>query len=284
MDCDHIHEAAVRRWGPAQLEQAARRWVWNQTQDEQLQDVQRDWESALERVLDDWRGISQTQRRALTDRIRELAARGDVEGLAYMADVVDTGPGADALRQAMEDLAQRAGERIADEAASQGVSVTPRTGDLGALKGYAAATAALLGQGLALSAGREALRVHHAGAEVATTVSRVQAHLEGLSEATVRDLTGGALSNAQNRARIATLRGALEDSDNPIPAYYANETLDGNTCGPCAAVDGRWLGVDLDQVERIYPNGGYTDCQGRERCRGTVVAVFRPETTGQPTP
>ena len=35
----------------------------------------------------------------------------------------------------------------------------------------------------------------------------------------------------------------------------------------------------LAEVERLYPNGGYVDCLGRERCRGTVVAIWRPETT-----
>jgi hypothetical protein len=67
-----------------------------------------------------------------------------------------------------------------------------------------------------------------------------------------------------------------------VPAYYANETLDANTCRNCAAVDGRWLGNSLEEVERTYPNGGYIDCLGRERCRGTVVAVFRPETVDDP--
>jgi len=92
-----------------------------------------------------------------------------------------------------------------------------------------------------------------------------------VQEFTNLDQLGGALSNAQNTARIATMRSA------PVAAYYADETLDQNTCGPCADVDGKWLGNDLDNVEELYPNGGYRDCEGRERCRGTVVAVWRPE-------
>jgi hypothetical protein len=86
-------------------------------------------------------------------------------------------------------------------------------------------------------------------------------------------MLGGSLTNAQNTGRIETLRAA------PEAAYYANETLDGNTCRYCREVDGRWLGNSLDEVETTYPNGGYVNCQGRERCRGTVVAVWRPETT-----
>jgi hypothetical protein len=95
--------------------------------------------------------------------------------------------------------------------------------------------------------------------------------IDGLTDRPLRDQLGGALSNAQNTGRIATLREA------PSAAYYANERLDANTCRFCREVDGRWLGNTLEEVERTYPNGGYTECAGRERCRGTVTAVWRPE-------
>jgi hypothetical protein len=48
-------------------------------------------------------------------------------------------------------------------------------------------------------------------------------------------------------------------------------------------VDGKWLGNTDDpntpaRVAEVYPNGGYRFCEGGPRCRGTIIAVHRPET------
>ena len=82
------------------------------------------------------------------------------------------------------------------------------------------------------------------------------------------------MTGAQNRGRIETMKAG------PEGAVYASEVLDPNTCGPCRAVHGRWLGNtgDLDMIEATYPGGaygGYVGCEGRSRCRGTVVGVWR---------
>jgi hypothetical protein len=259
---------------PPPVEALARRWVWNDLQDQQLQAVQADWETALARVLANWRSIAADQRMQLLDQVLDAVEASDLQALATMAVNVDDAT--DELAQAMRALAEQAAQRMADEANSQGVDITPVAGNLNGLDQVAAATATLLGTGLALSAGREALRIRGGQRTPAETTRGVQDHLEALSDVTLTDLAGGALSRAQNQGRVETLRAALEDGDGPEPAYYANETLDRNTCKPCEHVDGRWLGNDLDQVDRIYPGGGYVDCRGRERCRGTVVAVFRP--------
>lgn len=255
--------------------QLALRWVWSDMQDQQLAAVQSDWEQAVARVLANWRGIIARQRLEVLDQVLAAVEAGDPQALTKMA--VHAEEGTAELSRAMRDLAAQAGRRMADEANAQGVDITPTSGPVGPLDDHAGAIATLLGQGLTISAAREALRVRGPQYTPSQTTRRVQDFLEGLSDVTLRDLAGGALTRAQNQGRVETLRDA-EGGDGPEPAYYANETMDRNTCSPCAAVDGRWLGNDLDQVETIYPGGGYVDCLGRERCRGTVVAVWRPET------
>jgi len=39
-------------------------------------------------------------------------------------------------------------------------------------------------------------------------------------------------------------------------------------------VDGREYGPDISAAERDYPTGGYKECKGGPRCRGTLVAVY----------
>jgi hypothetical protein len=58
------------------------------------------------------------------------------------------------------------------------------------------------------------------------------------------------------------------------PKYiYASELLDNNTCAACAGIDGTQY-ENVDDAERDYPGGGFTDCAGGERCRGMLIAVY----------
>lgn len=54
---------------------------------------------------------------------------------------------------------------------------------------------------------------------------------------------------------------------------YASEILDSNTCGPCFAEDGKEFDT-LDAARGEYSSGGYDNCEGGPRCRGTIVAVY----------
>jgi hypothetical protein len=54
---------------------------------------------------------------------------------------------------------------------------------------------------------------------------------------------------------------------------YASELLDANCCSPCIAEDGRQF-ESLEEAARSYPTGGYRNCEGGPRCRGTLVAVY----------
>src|SRR5581483_6933632 len=54
-----------------------------------------------------------------------------------------------------------------------------------------------------------------------------------------------------------------------------------NTCRPCRDVNGRLIGENKDpdiaaKIQALYPGGGYVLCEGRDRCRGTISALWLP--------
>jgi hypothetical protein len=55
--------------------------------------------------------------------------------------------------------------------------------------------------------------------------------------------------------------------------YHSSELLDENTCENCEEVDGTDYD-SIDDAEADYPTGGYSECLGGPRCRGTIVAVY----------
>lgn len=68
--------------------------------------------------------------------------------------------------------------------------------------------------------------------------------------------------------------------------FWADGVLVHN-CKPCRKINGKWIGNSDDpdiaaKVEAVYPNGGYKNCLGGVRCRGTLVAIWRPEQTEGP--
>ncbi len=120
---------------------------------------------------------------------------------------------------------------------------------------------------------REALRVWGPGKSADQVASEVRKTLDAL--APPKQLLASALTQAQRQGRMNTLLAA------PTTAWYASEQLDGSTCGPCRRVNGKWLGNSIiENVNRLYPTGGYVDCEGRDRCRGMVVGVWRPKRVG----
>lgn len=60
---------------------------------------------------------------------------------------------------------------------------------------------------------------------------------------------------------------------------WSSELLDGSTCLPCSAVDGREY-ESLEAAREDYPLGGFKDCRGQARCRGTLVYEYRPGRDG----
>lgn len=237
--------------------------IRNQT--EELEQVQADWEEALEALLADWEPITATQVDELVDQVRDAIADSDYSALAALE--VDTDDAEDVLVAAMEDLAATAAQQMADTAADQGVTVAAGVVETAALVAVAAPVAVMLGAGLAIAAGAEAVRIATPGRTADEVADGVQEHLESLTDAHLRMHLGGALSAAQNKGRFATLEIA------PIAHYEASEHNDTNTCGPCHQEDGAEFDTLADAL-LVYGAGGYSGCLGRQRCRGTVVASW----------
>lgn len=94
------------------------------------------------------------------------------------------------------------------------------------------------------------------------------------------DLSDDALTNtlARPAAHAATglgRLGALADLPE-AQSYYASELLDRSTCDRCEDNDGHEYDT-LAEAKLDYPAGGYVHCRGGDRCRGTLVAVWAPE-------
>lgn len=239
-----------------------------------LQDT---WTAALTALLLRWADIVADWIDWLVNKIRSIARGDDLTALADLT--VDSSAAAAALEEAMAALADDAAEQLVAEAAEQGITLAPDGGDTDLMAQVADVVADLLGSDLSTSAARAAMAANGPPATADEVADAVREHLEALTDAQPQQQLGAALTGAQNAARTATLRGG------PVGAVYASEKNDKNTCAPCREVNGRWLGNtdDMDQVERSYPGGGfggYRQCRGGPRCRGTVVGVWRPAQTG----
>jgi HK97 family phage portal protein len=235
------------------------------------------WEAALGRLLDAWGPILTAWQRSLLDQIKRAIGDGDIAALATLA--VSSTDAAALIADAMAGAAGDGADAIVREAKTQDVTADPVTPEHHTLAKIAGALAAILAAEAALGAGAEGLRVQGPGVSATDVAGKVGEYFDTLTDARPRQVLGGALTGAQNAGRSLTLMHA------PEGAVYASEILDGNTCKPCRKVNGRWLGntTDMDQINLTYPQGaygGYVDCEGRSRCRGTVVGVWRPKTTG----
>jgi HK97 family phage portal protein len=251
-------------------------------QNDDLEDVRALFNEALTALLEDWEPVADAQYEQLAEQIEQAVDDSNPEALASLT--ADSGDAATVLRRALGAMATAAAEQMAAEAAEQGVEVTaPRVDPAltdalprlraafgGELADIAVAVAHLLATDVAAAAGREALRLYAPGAAGAAVAGAVIGWLRGLKNWFRRDQLGGALHRAQNLGRLATLEAA------PPGRYFATEVLDSNTCPPCDAIDGTEF-TDLAEARRVYGTGGYQECEGGVRCRGTVVARWETE-------
>jgi hypothetical protein len=236
-----------------------------------LSPVQESWLSALDDLLSEWSGILTVQYASLVSQIVAAIDQSDPAMLTNLS--VPTGVATSTLTDAMIALAADAAEQFAVEAEDAGApeTVEPVEPPEETITAQATIITGLMAAGLASSAAWAALRHVGTGETGKQVGAAVRDHLESLTDAQPRLQLGGALTAAQSAGRMATAAAA----DGPTSAYYADETLDQNTCSPCREVDGKWLGNTLGDVARLYPAGGYVDCEGGVRCRGQVVVVYR---------
>lgn len=240
-----------------------------------LDSMSQSYDEAIDGVLGDWQKVDRGWKDQLVEAAGDAVRSGTALNLAQMGGALDILPGSEILEGAMVLVANAAGHDVVAEAEAQGVTINAISPRRDHMTQISQAVVALLAQEIGISAGREALRVAGPMATAEEVAESVRLHLNALTDMRPRTFLGNALVIAQHQGRLATMRAA------PVAAYYGNEVLDNNTCKYCRRVDGRWLGNDLGAAEKLYPNGGYIDCEGGVRCRGTIVAVYRPEQTEQ---
>lgn len=226
------------------------------------------WEAIMAGLLDLWPTIEGEWRAEILRQIEQIAQGGDYSAATGMQVPIDMAVAE--LADAMVRAARDGGQAVAREADAQGVAVEPQQPRASDLLVTASSVIAFMASEYAISAGRELLRTSGPMTTPAEAVQRVADHLASLTDARPQLYFGDAITQAQRAGRVATFASA------PVPAYYASEVLDANTCKYCRAVHGRWLGNDLyGEVAATYPTGGYVDCLGKQRCRGQIVGVWR---------
>ena len=231
-----------------------------------FQVLQETWVQATSDIVADWRTkVQAAQIDELVAQVTKAVEAGDVVALSQLEATVS---GTDMLLESLKTLAEDAIVGAKEEALSQGVkigTINTATNVDPLLAQRAEATANLLAKGIADSASRKAtnLGVTLSPDEAAAAVRE---HLEGLTDAYLQDMLGGALTQAQNTGRKEVF------SERPC-RIYASELLDSNTCSVCAEIDGKEY-ASLAEAEKEYPTGGNRDCLGGPRCRGTLVAVY----------
>ena len=237
-----------------------------------IERLEETFQAILNRLLNAWTKIEGQQKADLVAQINEIAESGSLADLANLE--IETEDAVELLTDAMEEIAEDAAEAAVEEAAEQGVDIEPKRADRKTVRDVAIVVSGLVAARLVTGAASAAMRANGAGVSANEVSAAVEEHLRDLSKDGPKPMLSGALTGTQNEARLATFKAA------PEGALYSSEVNDKNTCGPCRAIDGKWLGniSDIDEVAKLYPGGafgGYVDCEGRERCRGTITGVWR---------
>jgi hypothetical protein len=212
--------------------------------------------------------------RGQIDQLHDMIA--DAGGsLAKLAALEADPVSEEAIFSAMLRAGDMGIDQAVSEATRQGLSNVERP-TLDAIESNiaarAAATDAMLARSLSETASRQALARTGGGLSAAEVADEVRDHLNSLTGRYLEDQLGGAVTQAMNSGRKIAI-----DKNDP-EEIYASELLDANTCEECVALDGNQYESVAD-AEQDYPSGGYKDCLGGPRCRGTLVAVYPEERT-----
>ena len=233
------------------------------------QELDATFESTLTRLLADLNHIQDSQIDDIYEAI--INANGDLSKITKIKVV----PGAqEVLLTQLITAADVSMHQAVQEAARQGVTITRPEVEvlIDSLDARASAVDTLLANNLAQSAQRNALRLTEGKKltvqEVAATTSRFLRSLTGVY---AKEVLSGVVQTAVNAARYEVF-----DKDGEVGDIYASELLDTNTCSACANIDGTHY-ENLVASSADYPTGGYKNCEGRERCRGTIIKVYKNE-------
>lgn len=210
---------------------------------------------------------------ALSDQIVNTKAGTPRKTLtkAAMATLAAPADGQDDVLQHLTQAATDGAHAAAAELAAQGVNASiPDTGTLGKNVGdIATAVTSVAATSLTLAAQRKASSLVGGGRTPQDVASETVSYLQGLKHAYTLDQLQGAVTAAQNQGRVDVFNTVATGTG---LRYFSSEILDQNTCDPCSSVDGTEY-PDLSAAEQDYSGGGFVDCAGGPRCRGTLVAV-----------
>ena len=271
---DLVRKAVVRNAPP--LETAPDGWPESDedaVDEVDLAPVQAAWVAALAALVETWNTtIVAEWITALIDAIK-AALDGDRTDLGTLS--LDIDGATTVLADAMAAMGETAAGHVVGEAAVHDVDITATWPTADDLEAAAREIADFEARRYALTAGREAARVAGPEPDEDVVAEHMQTFLDEMSSAPTEAALGSALTDAQNQARRDTL------ASGPVGALYATEAMDSNTCSPCREIHGRFICTTDDQgpLYAMYPTGGYIDCKGRWRCRGSFVGVWRPATT-----
>ncbi len=232
--------------------------------------LQTSYQDALTQLEHTWSGVQAAQ---ITELVEQVSGASSIADLASIAPNV---AGAALIAKVLHDVLAHGAQTALDEASAQGATLEqPDLSDAEAtLTGASDAVAALLARTLGESAASKAIAVADGGLTYPEVAEQVQEHLEGLAGATPSYELAGLVSRAQNEGRFTAMEGAPDGT-----SFYSSELNDVNTCAKCEHEDGKKFDT-MAALRLDYPAGGYIECEGGNRCRGTGVAVYG-ETPGQ---
>lgn len=249
-----------------------------------LEQHQAEWNASLAGLMAAWPAIVAAQQAEVTTQVQAAMASNDPS--QQLGEIQPDTHAADALLlAAMVALAALSVRHVIDEAARQDVHIDPIDVDKARLEAVSTSTVQLLGQELAVSAARRATQfIGDTSMSAEQVAENVKSYIAELSTAGAQTQLGGALSGAQNQARLDTYEKA-GSVQNRYSTLQADETLDGHTCEPCRDIDGTLFGSTANAASIVaaraaYPFGQYVDCEGRQRCRGTITATWLPVVKG----
>lgn len=114
------------------------------------------------------------------------------------------------------------------------------------------------------------------GREIATPTLLTPPDPQGIVDLARTMSLAGAVDKGRQAAHQSAGAGRVDATERIVASgnvgfFYASELLDSATCGPCADIDGTQYET-MEAALADYPGfGGYKNCDGGDRCRGTVV-------------
>ena len=226
-----------------------------------------DWQHQRDLLVTQVETLQRTQRDELHDAI--VGAKGDVGKLAQIsAEPV----AAEQIKEHMLSALEMGVNQAMGEAERQGKTLArpSLTAAESSVAARAEAVDAVLARSISEAAARKALNLTGGSLSNAAVADATRTYLAGLSNSYLADQLGGAIQAAINAGRKEVFKKADPQH------IYASELLDANTCEECTGNDGQEY-ADMDAAEADYPTGGFTECLGGPRCRGTLVAVYDEE-------